>query len=315
MFDMASGAGTSSDDTRRVEFLILGAGWTSTFLLPLLSSEKISYTATSTTGRDGTIPFRFDPESKDEAAYKSLPLATTILITFPLKGAEQSHRLVENYCRAHNISIPKVGGSTTSSESKSLPHWVQLGSTGAYTAPAWNDNKSPVDESNARVVAEIALLALLPQNSCILNLAGLYGGTRQPRNWLSRVAKSRADAKAKGALHLVHGNDVARAIVAAHRKWATVAGSRWIITDCHVYDWWEVFWELGPVSSGEVEGVSWREAVAGFMLEDGVRALPRDTGRLGRLLDGTEFWRGIGVQPFMGRAWAVDEKEAGETKI
>lgn len=317
MYEVSSSGSSTKSSPSQVDLLVLGAGWSSTFLLPLLSSENISYAASSTTGRDGTVPFKFDPESDDIAPYERLPLAVTILITFPLKEAEQSHRLVECYNRAHNIARPNPADLNTSStpptSNSPQPCWIQLGSTSAFTSPTWNDTSSPVDNNNPRVAAESALLSLLPKNSCVLHLAGLYGGTRQPRNWLSRVAKSKADAKAKGALHLVHGTDVARAIIAAHRKWQAIKGRRWIINDCHVYDWWDIFWELGPVSGSQIEGVDWREAVLGFMLDDGVKALPRDTGRLGRILDGREFWRDVGIQPAVGKAWMVGEKD--EAKI
>ena len=54
--------------------------------------------------------------------------------------------------------------------------------------------------------------------ACVLNLAGLYGGERQLRHWLPRVARSKEDAAGKGAVHMIHGRDVSRAIIAAHFK-------------------------------------------------------------------------------------------------
>lgn len=135
----------------------------------------------------------------------------------------------------------------------------------------------------------------------MLNLAGLYGGTREPKNWLSRVAKSKEDAKAKGALHLIHGVDVARGVIGAMRAWEKVQGQRWLVTDLHVYDWWDIMYELGPGTGDKLEGMEWREAVAEFMREEGVRALPRDTPLLGRVLDARAFWEAVVLVPQMGK--------------
>ncbi|EHK99327.1 hypothetical protein M7I_4792 [Glarea lozoyensis 74030] len=107
-----------------VEILILGAGWTSTFLIPLLKKQNISFGATSTTGRDGTFKFKFEHDECDEAKkqYRDLPAAKTVLITFPLKGKGESSHLVKSYSQAH-------GGE----ESKF--QFIQLGSTGIFTIP------------------------------------------------------------------------------------------------------------------------------------------------------------------------------------
>ena len=265
-------------------FLILGAGWTSTFLLPLLKSSSIPHAATTTTGRDSTIKFVFDPESTDTKPYEALPTASTILITFPLKGPGQSTLLTSQYAKTHPDAHP---------------HWIQLGSTGIFTAPHWNSHTSPHDTSNARAVAEDELLAL---SGCVLNLAGLYGGSgnRDPKTWLVRVATSKEQVRGKKALHLVHGEDVARAIVAVYRNFAP---GRWLLTDLHVYDWWDLFMEWGDeVKEGkEGEELMYRKWVVECMDEEDVRALPRDTSSLGRVLDSRDFWSRMGIWPTMGR--------------
>ena len=169
------------------------------------------------------------------------------------------------------------------------------------------DSSSPYDKSNERAVAEDELLAL---GGCILNLAGLYGGERQPRNWVSRVAKSKEDVKGKGALHLVHGEDVARGVIAVHEAFEavdeTVRGIRYMVTDLHVYDWWDLIWTWASEKKGKEEGdredkleyVKW---VAELMVEEGVKALPRNEENLGRRLDGREFWQRMGILPAIGR--------------
>ncbi|EON68478.1 hypothetical protein W97_07688 [Coniosporium apollinis CBS 100218] len=274
-----------------VDLLILGAGWTSTFLIPLLTRSKISHAATTTTGRDNTIPFKFDPTSNSLDQYKTLPSAKTVLITFPLTGTGQSDLLTRSYRQIH-------GGSN---------NWIQLGSTGIYKNDSdWSDETSPYDTSNARAIAEDELLT--HASGCVLNLAGLYGGSRDPKNWITRVAKTKAEVKAKGALHLIHGEDVARAILGVHRHFTP--GRRWIITDLHVYDWWDLIesWgaearerarsTMGEEEAEKLEFVKW---VGELMVEEGVRALPRDVETLGRRLDSREFWRTVGVWPSQGR--------------
>lgn len=81
--------------------LVLGAGWTFDFLEPQLKVAGISYAATSTTGRDGTIPFRFDADSDDVSEYETLPDCRTAVIVFPIRGSGGSKRLVNLYKRAH----------------------------------------------------------------------------------------------------------------------------------------------------------------------------------------------------------------------
>lgn len=100
-----------------VDFLILGAGWTSDYLIPLLQSQRISYASTTRSGRDSTLKFEFNPESDDTRPFQVLPTAKTILITFPIKNLGGSKRLVELYLLTHS--------NPTS--------FIQLGSSGIYS--------------------------------------------------------------------------------------------------------------------------------------------------------------------------------------
>jgi hypothetical protein len=110
----------TSDQPPPVELLILGAGWTSTFLIPLLNSCKISYAATQRSpppSSPNCIAFTFDPESDDATPFTALPKANTVLITFPIKVEGGSRRLVELYRQTHQAE-------------RAL--FVQLGSTGIW---------------------------------------------------------------------------------------------------------------------------------------------------------------------------------------
>lgn len=199
----------------KVDILILGAGWTSTFLIPLLEKKGISYAATTTTGRSNTYKFNFSPDD-DQEQYAALPAATTVLITFPLKGSDQSKHLISSYTKTHSPLDSKK------------PNVIQLGSTGIFTVPhqdLWVTRHSKYDKSNARAVAEDELLSL---GGCVLNLSGLWGGERQPKNWIDRVAATKEQLRGKGSLHLIHGEDVARAVVGVHFNFLSAKGERFV---------------------------------------------------------------------------------------
>ncbi|KIX07558.1 uncharacterized protein Z518_02211 [Rhinocladiella mackenziei CBS 650.93] len=310
---------TSTNPPGSVTLLILGAGWTYQFLSPLLTKENISYAATTTTGRDGTIPFRFDPQADDKAPFEPLPFAAYVLVTFPLKGSGASRTLVDLYAATHSQSHSDgQSGFGGNDGAMKATKWIQLGSTGIYTTPDWNDSSSAVDASNERCVAEDELLML---GGCVLNLAGLYGGSRDPKNWVVRVAKTKEHLGAKGALHLVHGVDVARAVVGTvsrdiggqkdreNEEKKSLFGRRWIVADCVSYDWWSLVWDWmgeseddGGIERDTVqaeEKSKYRRWIIELMAENNVRGLPRSVDALGRKLDAREFWTVIGIVPEM----------------
>ncbi len=268
------------------EILILGAGWTSTFLIPLLQDEKVDYAATSTTGRPGTIKFVFDPEATEATAFKPLPEAATILITFPLRGIGQSKKMVDFYHETHS----------------SRPHFILLGSTGIWQIEGqdvWMDRHSPYDKKNDRAIAEDEMMQI---GGCVMNLSGLWGGERSAQRFIRRATTSKSQLKGRRALHLIHGRDVARAIYAVHQKWP--GPSRWMLTDQFVYDWWALLAEWGSGGANDSgddatgEPLTW---VRELMEEAGVRALPRSMEELGRAYDSREFWNTFGLSPVRAR--------------
>ncbi|CAI6332403.1 unnamed protein product [Periconia digitata] len=274
---------------QKVDLLILGAGWTSTFLIPLLETEKVSHAETTTTGRDNTIPFQFDPSSTSTDPYENLPTASTILITFPLKGQGQSKRLTDLYRSVH--------GETN--------NWIQLGSTFIFDqVTGWNDENSPYDKSDARAIAEDELMECV--GGCALDLVGLYGGTRVPRTWIPRLAKCKDDVKKRSNVHFVHGEDVARAILLTHRNFTRA--KRWIVADTRSYDWWDLILSFSAMAEGG-EGVmreteeqreqrlTFGKWVGELMAEEGVRALPRDVSSFERRIDSRGFWKFHGEWP------------------
>ena len=189
----------------------------------------------------------------------------------------------------------------------------------------WITRHSPYVTANPRAAAEDELLSL-SREAVVLNLAGLWGGARDIVNWIPRVCPDKEAVRVKGSLHLVHGRDVARAIVAVHRaplraqvgaspadlsaaaEKSTPLGRRYLITDLRVYDWWDLA-SSRPVPPADVAARTaadeHRERVAGWvgevMDEERVEGLPRGAEELGRAMSSREFWREFGVMPEVGR--------------
>jgi hypothetical protein len=254
-----------------VDVLILGAGWSSQFLLPLLEKRQLTYAATTRDGRNGTIPFTYDPKAENHTAYYALPKATTVLITFPIKTSGGTKRLLELYRSAHGI---EAGQDATK--------WIQLGSTGVWEGEGVCDRHSTIDLTNARALEEEALLK---EGGCVLNLAGLWGGARCPPNWLNRVAPTKKKLADKDMLHLIHGDDVAAAVLAVSEKWNAAKGQRWMVTDMRSYDWWELALAWGEEDTHKKWVLE--------LLED--LTLPRAAS--GRVLRSTDFWKTFGKTP------------------
>jgi len=147
-------------------------------------------------------------------------------------------------------------------------------------------------------VAEDELLSL---GGAVLNLSGLWGGARQPRDWVGRVAKSKDDVKGKKSLHMIHGEDVARAVVAVCKRWDEAMGQRWMLTDGFVYDWWALFAGWADVDDEDDKPSEQAAWVWECLREEGVRALPRPVEMLGRCYDSREFWETFGLTPLKAR--------------
>lgn len=314
-----------------LDILILGAGWTATFLIPLLVERCVSFAATTTTGRTvadhPTIPFKFDPSDEGiKSRIAALPRARTIVITFPLTGEGPSRLLAETYETTHLRS--SFSSPSPPSEGLKHFHFIQLGSTGVWQpsgplATPSTDSK-PHDEAKSpwitrhaplslpsapRTVAEAELLSL---GGCILHLAGLWDGEkRMPSHWIDRIGASKEALRSKGSLHMIHGVDVARAILAVsqvdNEKWSEKCkGQRWMLTDGFVYDWWALLvgWADIKKEDGEKgEPIKQAKWVYELMLEEGVRGLPRSMEQLKRCYDTREFWAAFDLVPLKGRVF------------
>ncbi|KAJ1339677.1 hypothetical protein BSLG_005710 [Batrachochytrium salamandrivorans] len=224
------------DSTSHIPLLVLGKGFIGSYVVDLCTSSSIPVASTTTTGRDDTIPFKFDP-----------------LATLPSTQDDRSRSNV------------------------------------------WLDRHSPIDiESDARLQAE---QTVLQSKGVVLNLAGLWGDKRHPRNWVNLIAPTKLALASKTSLHLVHGMDVARIVLALISR-PFSSGERWIVTDLNVYDWWQVVlaWSVQKQSCNPVADENnpaiW---VKELMEERGVRGLPRSSTDLLRALDSRDVWSQLGL--------------------
>lgn len=106
------------DGASSVDLLVLGLGWTGSFLLPHIRThhKDLSVAATTRDGRDGTLKWAWDSEKDGKDQYEALPRAKTVVVVFPLRGEGYSRRLVEGYEEAVGQRV----------------RWIQLGSTGIF---------------------------------------------------------------------------------------------------------------------------------------------------------------------------------------
>lgn len=103
----------------------------------------------------------------------------------------------------------------------------------------WTDNSSEVVPL-PRALAENELLSYsCPSNkirskpigtTCLL-LCGLWGHGRSVRNYMSRLPDNKDVYRGLASVHLIHGRDVARGVVAAHGGIEKAVGKRWILTN------------------------------------------------------------------------------------
>ena len=108
-----------------VDLLLLGTGWTGSFLLPLAADAGLHTANTTREGGYGSLPFKFDPEASEDDLdqYYALPDAKTVVIVFPIYDPKAARTLVHAY-------------EKTRSEADAQPRFVLLGSTGIYNVNA-----------------------------------------------------------------------------------------------------------------------------------------------------------------------------------
>lgn len=113
----------------------------------------------------------------------------------------------------------------------------------------------------------------------------------------------------QSTIHLIHGEDVSRAILAVHANFALAIGQRWLLTDGRVYDWWDLASAWVETESKEKPNIGedggrgpQAKWVRELMSEFGIRALPRSVEQIGaRGMDSREFWNTFELEPVRGR--------------
>ncbi|KAI8837086.1 hypothetical protein BC829DRAFT_405266 [Chytridium lagenaria] len=263
-----------------IDLLIAGLGWTGEYVLRECESQSIKVAYTTTSGRDNSIAFRFDPESDDPEPFRTLPSTSTLLITFPLLGALAAKRFITLYKETHPDTAQ--------------PNYIILGTT-SYVQPVpgsgspWCDENVAIDPKEPRVAAEIVVMEA---GGCALSLSGLFDYKRRyPGNFFCQQ---------RPPVHFIHGEDVARAIIALHsnfsakKRWIydcpfeTLSTSQSAITDVAITD------DLDDDEIKRRERCQW---VLELMVEQGVRGLPREAGPLGRAIDSRAFWDYANITP------------------
>ncbi|KAJ1856820.1 hypothetical protein GGH12_002766 [Coemansia sp. RSA 1822] len=275
----------------QVKVLILGHGFVGEYLAELLAKNCVSYAATTRNGRNATIKWQFS--STDTADFSALPAASFVVVMFPVNGSTDVDHLCRGYTTYHQALHPNY----------KQPRWIFLGSTRAFTQIPSTKFTPPDTNGGPRMDAETH--AIDKYNACVLNLVGLWGGARCPRGWARFYTKDRLRSRLNDrSLHLVHGADVARAILEVVRD-GTING-RWLVSDQRVYDMLQIV-----VCDGRVRGL------LSELLEDkDVQAILRATRvedvELGpkyvtRRIDSSHFWDRAGIQPHY--IYALDQPD------
>ncbi|KAJ3305564.1 hypothetical protein HDV03_001430 [Kappamyces sp. JEL0829] len=253
-----------------MDLLVLGYGWQGKYVVDYFTSQQQQVAFTTTSGRESSIAWTFNPDLRDPVHYQVLPKARHVLITFPLPTEESAEIITSLYRLAHGIA----------------PSFVLLGSTRAFHGTKespWATRHGPVTPDTRYRAEEW----FLKTGGVVLNLAGLWGGLRQPKNWISRIAPTKEALARKTSVHLIHGLDVARLTFAITQDFTP--GQRWIVTDLHVYDWYSLILELDS-GDGSKERNAW---ILELLAASPCRALPRQAQELDRALDAKEVGCGI----------------------
>ncbi|PWN51200.1 hypothetical protein IE53DRAFT_314344 [Violaceomyces palustris] len=312
---------SSSVEAAQVDILLLGSGWTSSFLLPIAGQRGFSTAFTTRDGRDGSLRFNFDPDSDSLEPFKVLPEASTVVVIFPLYDPRAIERLVKGY---------ESTRSDEGLERQKRSNWILLGSTGiwdggptlsaslAHSHSPWINRNTPLpDNPPPRAITEQAFLALSksdnnlsarPFHVSVLNLCGLWGHGRSPRRFVSVVASSKEALRNLSGVCLVHGRDVARAIIAMHENYDRADGERWILTNGRNYDWWDLASRWGdageqgrdhPPTGPQPKWVSELIQETHECAEScrAVLGLPRSVEQMGSGLEGMDFWTTFDLTP------------------
>ncbi|KAJ1951356.1 hypothetical protein FBU59_000205 [Linderina macrospora] len=287
--------------------LLIGKGFLGTYINDLFVKEGVDFVATTRDGRDGTVQWGFPEEFEklDEPIdFSALPAAQTVVITFPLKGEEFAETLVDGYLKQH------------SSLEGFKPNWIYIGSTrGFKEIPSTRFTVSDVAAGGVRVEAEEFFIA--KHNAQVLNLAGLWGGKRAPRNWGrfftdKKLLRTRLSLRER-SLHLTHCTDAARVVLAVARQNSDghLPAGRWLVSDGNVYDMLE---ELlaDPVIRGLVEELIQEPEVQAMVGATEVDQIKLGDSVVTMRINPAHTWEQFGLQPKFPYVLHSDDPFQGE---
>ncbi|RKO97644.1 hypothetical protein CXG81DRAFT_13071 [Caulochytrium protostelioides] len=260
-----------------LDLLIVGLGWAGAYVREQGRAEGRAVAATTRDGRDDTIPFAYDASAADLVdRFKALPDAKTVLVTFPLADADAVH----GFMAAWRADV-------------TTPQWLYYGSTRAWSTSAGDVAEDATRHTPpnpqvdpGRIASEQAWMQTY--GGCVVNLAGLWGGARQPRRWLEGMLASKDALAAKTGVHLIHGRDVARLTWALTARYTP--GERWLATDLHSHDWWHIVAALLPADH---VAAAWLQEL---MDATQTYVLPRPHARWRRVRS-HDLWRHVGLMP------------------
>ncbi|KAJ1916985.1 hypothetical protein H4219_003456 [Mycoemilia scoparia] len=224
-----------------IELLILGQGFIGKYVSEYCSQKGTSFESTTRDGRDNTVKWALPENDQKELCVDELPIATSILITFPVKDPVLLDHFVSEYTKHCSVQDPQEQQQQQQQEIQ----WIYLGSTRGFTQIPSNHKTIPDKKADLQRLQSEEML-MTKHNGCVLNLAGLWGGQREPKNWAQRfkTADSIRRRISNRTLHLVHGQDVAQAIV-DHLIPSFTPNKRWLLSDGRVYDMLEVIVKCG----------------------------------------------------------------------
>ncbi|PVU98834.1 hypothetical protein BB559_001223 [Furculomyces boomerangus] len=176
---------------------------------------------------------------------------------------------------------------------------IYLGTTGVFTKiPSDRHTERDPTVNPERQESENVLIE--EYEGTVLYLSGLWGGNRDPRNWVRFYKTEEAIEKRikNRTLHLIHGEDVANGIVNGLLQNFT-KGERWIISHPECYDMLEIL--VKHLDKDNLELL--KRVIAQPNMRKYVNSPKIEELKFGkdaclqRRVDPDEFWKTFGLEP------------------
>ncbi len=213
------------------DFLILGYGYTASFLKDYLKNKEPN-SLILTTSRQGGDHIQFNLH--DESTWTNLPAAKVTFWTFPAEPINLVKKLYEL-------------------KKEILGQVIVIGSTGAFKVDAIHqgvDETSELDQSQARVQGEEFLNQM---GSILVFSSGIYGSQRNPLDWVKKGMVGRSQKW----VNMIHVADLCQFLYQAYK--IGLPKEKYIASDNNPKKWQEViqYWE----SKGLIKDTPERESL------------------------------------------------------